>query len=146
MDTTIHIVWNWSLTQIQSAQRHQFAIITTTPYGLQYDCSKYSTERSSSLLWWESDLMYIIYLSGTQSSIWYIDLLCKWWDRFYMFLVMTLRVNCYLIKLLLLTTMDKMKCLKRGIVTEPPQKWGVCLPRSYRGILDEARMRKHTHK
>jgi hypothetical protein len=29
-------------------------------------------------------------------------------------------------------------------VTEPPQKWGVCLPRSYRGILDEARMRKHT--
>jgi hypothetical protein len=31
-------------------------------------------------------------------------------------------------------------------VTEPPQKWGVCLPRSYRGILDEARMRKHTHK
>jgi hypothetical protein len=32
-----------------------------------------------------------------------------------MFLVMTLRVNCYLIKLLLLTTMDKMKCLKRGM-------------------------------
>jgi hypothetical protein len=31
-------------------------------------------------------------------------------------------------------------------VTEPPQKWGVCLPRSYWGILDEARMRKHTHK
>jgi hypothetical protein len=30
------------------------------------------------------------------------------------------------------------------IVTEPPQKWGVCLPRSYQGILDEARMRKHT--
>jgi hypothetical protein len=29
-------------------------------------------------------------------------------------------------------------------VTEPPLKWGVCLPRSYRGILDEARMRKHT--
>jgi hypothetical protein len=28
-------------------------------------------------------------------------------------------------------------------VTEPPQKWGVRLPRSYRGILDEARMRKH---
>jgi hypothetical protein len=33
---------------------------------------------------------------------------------------------------------------RRG-VTEPPQKWGVCLPRSYRRILDEARMRKHTH-
>jgi hypothetical protein len=31
-------------------------------------------------------------------------------------------------------------------VTEPPQKWGVYLPRSYWGILDEARMRKHTHK
>jgi hypothetical protein len=31
-------------------------------------------------------------------------------------------------------------------VTEPPQKRGVCLSRSYRGILDEARMRKHTHK
>jgi hypothetical protein len=30
------------------------------------------------------------------------------------------------------------------IVTEPPQKWGICLPRSYWGILDEARMRKHT--
>jgi hypothetical protein len=29
-------------------------------------------------------------------------------------------------------------------VTEPPKKWGVYLPRSYRGILDEARMRKHT--
>jgi hypothetical protein len=29
-------------------------------------------------------------------------------------------------------------------VTESPQKWGVCLPRSYWGILDEARMRKHT--
>jgi hypothetical protein len=29
-------------------------------------------------------------------------------------------------------------------VTEPPQKWGVCLPRSYRRILDEAGMRKHT--
>jgi hypothetical protein len=29
-------------------------------------------------------------------------------------------------------------------VTEPPQKWGVCLPRSYQRILDEARMRKHT--
>jgi hypothetical protein len=32
-----------------------------------------------------------------------------------------------------------------AIVTEPPQKWRVCLPRSYRGILDEARIRKHTH-
>jgi hypothetical protein len=31
-----------------------------------------------------------------------------------------------------------------GSVTEPPQKWGVCLPRSHRGILDEARMCKHT--
>jgi hypothetical protein len=30
------------------------------------------------------------------------------------------------------------------IVTESPQKWGVCLTRSYRGIIDEARMRKHT--
>jgi hypothetical protein len=26
---------------------------------------------------------------------------------------------------------------------EPPQKWGVCLPRSYRGILDEARIHKY---
>jgi hypothetical protein len=31
------------------------------------------------------------------------------------------------------------------IVTEPPQNGGVCFPRSYRGILDEARMHKHTH-
>jgi hypothetical protein len=28
----------------------------------------------------------------------------------------------------------------------PLKKQGVCLPRSYQGILDEARMRKHTHK
>jgi hypothetical protein len=33
--------------------------------------------------------------------------------------------------------------LREG-VTEPPQKYEVCLPTSYRGILDEARMRKHT--
>jgi hypothetical protein len=31
-------------------------------------------------------------------------------------------------------------------VTEPPQQLGVCLSRSYREILDEARMHKHTHK
>jgi hypothetical protein len=30
-------------------------------------------------------------------------------------------------------------------VTEPPQKSGVCLPRLYQGILDEAGMHKHTH-
>jgi hypothetical protein len=29
------------------------------------------------------------------------------------------------------------------IVIEPPQKWRVCLPRSYRGILDEVRICKH---
>jgi hypothetical protein len=29
-------------------------------------------------------------------------------------------------------------------VIEPPQNWGVCLPRSSWGILDEARMHKHT--
>jgi hypothetical protein len=28
-------------------------------------------------------------------------------------------------------------------VTEPTQEWGVCLPRSYQGILDEVRIRKH---
>jgi hypothetical protein len=28
----------------------------------------------------------------------------------------------------------------------PHEKVGVCLLRSYRGILDEARMYKHTHK
>ena len=28
----------------------------------------------------------------------------------------------------------------------PPEKAGVCLPRYYRGILNEARMCKHTHK
>jgi hypothetical protein len=28
-------------------------------------------------------------------------------------------------------------------MTEPPQKRGVCLPRSYRGFLDEARICKH---
>jgi hypothetical protein len=27
----------------------------------------------------------------------------------------------------------------------PPKKAGVCLPRSYRGILNEVRMHKHTH-
>jgi hypothetical protein len=33
------------------------------------------------------------------------------------------------------------------LVTEPPQKWGVCLPRSYQGILDEARIHKqNTYK
>jgi hypothetical protein len=31
-------------------------------------------------------------------------------------------------------------------VTEPPQKGEVYLPRSYREILDETRIRKHTHK
>jgi hypothetical protein len=29
-------------------------------------------------------------------------------------------------------------------MTEPPQKWGVCFPRSYWGILDKVRMHKHT--
>jgi hypothetical protein len=28
-------------------------------------------------------------------------------------------------------------------VTEPPEAWGIRLPRSYQGILDEVRMRKH---
>jgi hypothetical protein len=28
----------------------------------------------------------------------------------------------------------------------PPEQVGVCLPRFYQGIFDEARMRKHTHK
>jgi hypothetical protein len=42
------------------------------------------------------------------------------------------------------TTSEKAKADARQRVTEPPQKWGVCLPRSYWGILDEARMRKHT--
>jgi hypothetical protein len=28
-------------------------------------------------------------------------------------------------------------------VTEPPQKWGVYLPRSYRGIVNEASVCKH---
>jgi hypothetical protein len=28
----------------------------------------------------------------------------------------------------------------------PPEKVGVCPPRSYRGILDEVRMHKYTHK
>jgi hypothetical protein len=31
-------------------------------------------------------------------------------------------------------------------VIEPHQKLGVCLPKSYRGILDETRMHKHTYK
>jgi hypothetical protein len=31
-------------------------------------------------------------------------------------------------------------------VTVPHQKWGVCRPRSYWGIIDEARIHKHTHK
>jgi hypothetical protein len=31
-------------------------------------------------------------------------------------------------------------------VIDPPEKAVVCLPRSYRRILDKARMHKHTHK
>jgi hypothetical protein len=30
-------------------------------------------------------------------------------------------------------------------MTEPPQKSGVCLTRSYQGILDKARIHKYTH-
>jgi hypothetical protein len=42
------------------------------------------------------------------------------------------------------TTYEHVGQFLAQVVTEPLQKWGVCLPRSYQGILDEARMRKHT--
>jgi hypothetical protein len=36
---------------------------------------------------------------------------------------------------------------KKGKVWQtPPEKVGVCLPGSYRGILDEVKMHEHTHK
>jgi hypothetical protein len=56
-----------------------------------------------------------------------------------------MRLRTFLL-LLVKSHKDNFSVKKAKPVTEPPEKVGVCLPRSYQGIVDEARMYKHTHK
>jgi hypothetical protein len=74
----------------------------------------YSMERSRSLLWDGSSLMWIPYQSRSQSLILYRDVFCQRWVCSYMLLLMILRIDCYLIMLWWLGTMQKKwKVLKR---------------------------------
>jgi hypothetical protein len=76
----------------------------------------YSMESSSSLLWDGSSLMCIPYQSRSQSLILYRDIFCQWWICSYMLLLMILRIDCYLIMLWWLGTMEEIrKGLKRDV-------------------------------
>jgi hypothetical protein len=66
-------------------------------------------ERSSSLLWDGSSLMWIPYQSQSESLILYRDVFCQRWVCSYMLLLMILRIDCYLIMLWWLGTMKEIR-------------------------------------
>ena len=76
----------------------------------------YSMERSSSLLWDGSSLMWIPYQSRSQSQILYRDAFCQRWVCSYVLFLMILRIDCYVVMLWWLGTMDKIRMgLKRDV-------------------------------
>jgi hypothetical protein len=82
-------------------------------------------ERSSSLLWDGSSLMWIPYQSRSQSLILYRDIFYQRWVRSYMLLLMILRIDCYLIMLWRLGTMKEIrKGLNRDVEVKKSSKGG----------------------
>ena len=76
----------------------------------------HSVERSWSLLWDGSSLMWTPYQCRSQSLILYRDAFCQRWVSSYMLLLMIPRIDYYLIMFWWLGTMDKIrKGLKRDV-------------------------------
>jgi hypothetical protein len=85
----------------------------------------YSMERSSSLLWDGPNLMWIPYQSRSQSLILHRDVFCQWWVCSYMLLMMILRIDCYLIMLWWLGSMEEIrKGLERDVEVQRSCKGG----------------------
>jgi hypothetical protein len=77
----------------------------------------------SSLIWDGSSLMWILYQSRSQSLILYRDVFCQRWVCSYMFLLMILRIDCYLIMLWWLGTMEEIRNdLKRDVEVQRSSK------------------------
>jgi hypothetical protein len=116
MDTTSSIHWNWSSTYFQIVGKHLLATIVTASYGFQFESS--TTPWKDHQVYFETDsvLMWIPYQSRSQSLIFYRDVFCQRWVCFYMLLLMILRIDCYLIMLWWLGTMEEIrKDLKIGV-------------------------------
>jgi hypothetical protein len=93
--------------------------------GIPFWVFYYSMERSSSLLWDGSSLMWIPSQSRSQSLILYRDVFCQRWVCFYMLLLMILRIDCYLIMLWWLGSMEEIrKGLKRDVEVQRSSKGG----------------------
>jgi hypothetical protein len=85
----------------------------------------YSMKRSSRLLLGGSSLMWIPYQSRSLSLILYRDVFCQRWVCSYMLLLMILRIDCYLIMLWWLGTMEEIrKGLKRDVEVQKSSKGG----------------------
>jgi hypothetical protein len=82
-------------------------------------------ERSSSLHWDRSSLMWIPYQSRSQSLILYRDVFCQRWVCSYMLLLMILRIDCYQIMLWWLGIIEEIKKgLKRDVEVQRSSKGG----------------------
>jgi hypothetical protein len=85
----------------------------------------YSIKRSPSLLWDRSSLIWIPYQSHSQSLILYRDIFYLRWVCSYIILLMILRIDCYLIMLWWLGTMEKIsKGFKRDVEVQRSSKAG----------------------
>jgi hypothetical protein len=85
----------------------------------------YSMERSPSLLWGGSSLMWIPYQSRSQSLILYRDIFYQRWVCSHILLLMILRLDCYLTMLWWLGTVEKIrKGLKRNVEVQRSSKGG----------------------
>jgi hypothetical protein len=111
----------------------------------------YSMERSPSLLWDGSNLMWIPNQSRSQSLILYRYVFCQWWVCSYMLLLMILRIDSYLIMLWWLGTMEKKEGLKerRGGAKEQqrrPSQVGVSIQVKLESNSDSRNNRHQNHR
>jgi hypothetical protein len=128
-----HHFYGYNLTYLLELEFDLFSDCRKTPtcdscYGLIWIpiwVFYYSMERSSSLLWDRSILMWIPYQSRSQSLILYRDAFCQRWVCSYLLLLMILRIDCYLIMLWWLGTMEEIrKGLKRDLEVQRSSKGG----------------------
>jgi hypothetical protein len=125
MNTTSPIRRSWSLTYFQTVGKHLLATVVMTSYGFQFGSS--TTPWKDHQVYFETNPALSGYLNRVGHNHWFLyrDVFCQRWVCSHMLLLMILRIDCYLIMLWWLGTMEEIrKGLKRYVEVQRSSKGG----------------------